>query len=289
MKSLSIIIPHFNSKDSLIVLLNSIPNNDWIQTIVIDDNSNFNIFELAENYKHIEFFKVDKNKKGAGAARNLGLEKATGNYLLFADSDDYFTENAFEIIKNKINKSFDIIYFAPISIHIKSGKPATRHLSTILLIEDYIKNKNKEIFFKNYGPVSKLISTKLITDYSIKFEEILTSDDVMFSLMVAYYSEKIEVSKEVIYVITESDNSLTKQKSEKHEDCRFQTMVRYNDFLVSKGLKKFQGSMFPHLRNAKKFGWYKFWYILFYCKHNNYPIFYNYKHFSRILKRNFTK
>jgi glycosyltransferase involved in cell wall biosynthesis len=285
MLKLSIIIPHYNSKTTLITLLDSIPNEEWIQTIVIDDNSNFDIFKPLEKYEHVDVFKVDKNKKGAGAARNLGLKNAIGDYILFADADDFFTENAFEIIKKEIVTKMDVVYFTPTSINIKTGQLANRHKSTCLLIEDYLKNKNKEVFFKSYGPCSKLIANELIIKNSIEFEEIITSDDVIFSLMVAFHSTKIKAVKEIIYIITDSDNSLTKQKDEIYEDVRFETMTRYNDFLKNNNLSKYQGAMYPHLKNSWKFSPLKFLHLFFYCKYKKYPIFYDLKHLLRILKK----
>ncbi|MBM1106772.1 glycosyltransferase family 2 protein [Aurantibacter crassamenti] len=284
MKKVSVIIPHYNSKDSLVVMLNSIPNENWIETIVIDDNSDFEISILEKDYKFVKFLKVSKSKKGAGAARNLGLSNATGDYVLFADADDYFTKDAFESVKKQLLSDYEVIYFKPTSIYPNTGAIANRHIPTCLLIDDFIKYKKKEIFLKFYEPVSKLISLSLIHEKNIKFEEVTASNDVLFSLQVAYYSEAISICTDVIYVITDTENSLTKQTSEFILDCRFDSMVRYNEFLKSKGLYQYQGAMFMHLWNVKRFGINKVLNRYLYCKRNKYPVFYNLKHMLRIFK-----
>jgi len=284
MKKVSVIIPHYNSKISLRVLLNSIPNENWIETIVVDDNSDSDIFTLEEEYKAVIFLKLNNSKKGAGAARNEGLKYISGDFVLFADADDYFINNAFKIIQNQLLKQSDVIYFPPTSIYPKTGKIANRHTAPCLLIDDFNKNKRKEIFFKSYGPVSKLISTKLIYKHKIKFDEFPASNDVLFSLKVAYYSQNTSVCNETIYMITDTANSLTKQKSEIILDYRFEAMVRYNEFLKSKGQHKHQGAMLMHLWNIKQYGLKKILQRYAFCKQNEYPIFYSKKHTLRILK-----
>jgi glycosyltransferase involved in cell wall biosynthesis len=289
MKKVSVIIPHYNSKNSLLILLNSIPKEDWIEIIVIDDNSDFDIYELSNLYKNIHFYILSNDKKGAGAARNLGLEKATGSHLLFADSDDYFTKNAFDIIKSKLNTDNDIIFFKSTSLNYKTRKIANRHRIACYLVEDYIKHKNKEIFYKSYEPWGKLISINLVNMFKIKFDETIVSNDVMFSLKTCYYSSKIEAIDKIIYVITDSDSSLTKKKQESILDCRFEVATRYNDFLKFNNLNHCQTSMFQHIWNARRFGFYKFLYILFYCKYKKYPVLYSFKYFSKILFYEFKK
>ena len=91
MKTLSIIIPHYNTKSLLFRLLDSIKWNNDTEVIVIDDNSSeseFDINELKLKYPSGKFLTNYRNK-GAGGARNCGIEKSTGKYLMFADSDDF--------------------------------------------------------------------------------------------------------------------------------------------------------------------------------------------------------
>src|SRR5699024_11398178 len=93
MVQLSIIIPHYNSTFLLAKLLRSIPYNSAVQVIIIDDNSDE--FYQSELYNlqlknNVAIYTNESNTKGAGASRNIGLEKAVGKWLLFADSDDYY-------------------------------------------------------------------------------------------------------------------------------------------------------------------------------------------------------
>ncbi|GGG53152.1 glycosyltransferase family 2 protein [Bizionia arctica] len=89
---LSIIIPCFNSEATLEATLYSVLNqnyNDW-EAIIVNDGSPDNLETIALNWtKKDERFKYyKKNNGGLGSARNFGIEKATGSYILPLDSDN---------------------------------------------------------------------------------------------------------------------------------------------------------------------------------------------------------
>src|SRR5690554_7988035 len=103
----SVIIPHYNCEDGLERLLKSIPNKDTIEVIVVDDRSSTELFKDVINKSHLVNISgyINEGVKGAGAARNIGLEKAKGEFLVFADSDDFFTLDAFKSIENAVNSA----------------------------------------------------------------------------------------------------------------------------------------------------------------------------------------
>ena len=88
----SIIIPHKNSPELLSRCLDSIPNRDDLQVVIVDDNSDENIVDfsifpgLSRKNTNVIF---NKESRGAGYARNLGLAESNSKWLLFADADDY--------------------------------------------------------------------------------------------------------------------------------------------------------------------------------------------------------
>lgn len=109
----SIIIPAHNAEKEIERALKSISNQTYkdYEIIVIDDCSNDNTYSILNKYNNITVIRNDNNIK-AGGSRNKGIEKATGEYIIFLDSDDYFAENnTLEKINNVIgNETPDIIY-----------------------------------------------------------------------------------------------------------------------------------------------------------------------------------
>lgn len=111
MKKISIIIPTFNRVHLLEETMNSIlaqTYENW-ECLIVDDGSTDDSQKVFNRYADLDsrflFFKRPPSKrKGANACRNIGLEKATGNYVIFFDSDDLMTENHLEIKLNAIEK-----------------------------------------------------------------------------------------------------------------------------------------------------------------------------------------
>ena len=162
---MSIIIPHYNSYLKLERLIKSIGNQSEVQIIVVDDNSDDikSINKLKSNYEYVEFYSNNSKNKGAGSARNTGLKNCTGEWIMFADSDDYFLKGALEKIKKEKDSEADIIYFKPTSIYEESKTIANRHIWYENLINDYFnKGEIKQLKYHWHGPWSKMIKKELI-------------------------------------------------------------------------------------------------------------------------------
>ena len=111
MSVISIIIPHHNTPTLLQRCLDSIPADKGIQVIVVDDNSDptkvdFEKFP-GKVRPDVEIF-LTKEGRGAGYARNVGLQHAKGDWLLFADSDDYFVQGFYDVIRKYIDNDTDM-------------------------------------------------------------------------------------------------------------------------------------------------------------------------------------
>lgn len=236
----SIIIPHKNTIHKLERLLLSIPEHNHIQVIVVDDGSdNRNRTELIQDsFPRIEFITNNRGIHNAGAARNTGLSHAKGEWLLFADADDYFVDNAFSCLLKHIDNKYDCIYFKPTSFNENTGKLDDRHLPYEKLINSYLTDSRNEKYlrYKFYVPWSKLIKASLINKYTILFDEIPASNDVMFSLFVGYHANRITAYNKTIYCVTRANNSLTTTKNIINTRSRLDAAIRYNNFILDNGI-----------------------------------------------------
>lgn len=255
----SIIIPHKNSFNSLLKLLSTIPTRMDLEVIVVDD------FSIDEDKKRLKSHSFNENVKlifspsegGAGKARNYGLDVSEGKWILFADSDDYFSDEFENIVDEYYSSTEDIIYFGTTSIFSNNLKPAYRHQRYIKLVSDFITGKpgsenGLRYFFT--PPWGKMIRNKIIKDHNIRFDEIIASNDVMFSLKTAFYATSIKASPKTLYIITTSSGSLTNTFSQEHFTARFETALCANDFLCSISKKKYQQSVLYFIANSYKLG-----------------------------------
>lgn len=110
MKTLSIIIPFYNTEHYINELLQVLDKqvNDSIEVIIVDDGSTK---EFATNYNWATV--IRQRNQGAAAARNTGLDNATGEYIAFIDSDDLVADNYISTILKKIEEEhFDYCYLS---------------------------------------------------------------------------------------------------------------------------------------------------------------------------------
>ncbi|MEI6457089.1 MAG: glycosyltransferase family A protein, partial [bacterium] len=91
---ISVVIPNFNRGELLKETLGSLLRQDYGQweAIVVDDGSGDNSVTVAEEFARkdprIRFFQRDRSPSGAPTCRNIGIEKSSGDFLIFLDSDD---------------------------------------------------------------------------------------------------------------------------------------------------------------------------------------------------------
>ena len=92
---ISVIIPQKNSLDTLGRLLGSIPVDDRIEIIIVDNSEVPITKSLINNHRDYQLLHSDPSRF-AGGARNVGLAAAKGQWLVFSDADDFFAPNAFD-------------------------------------------------------------------------------------------------------------------------------------------------------------------------------------------------
>ena len=245
----SIIIPHYNIPDLLIRCLKSIPIRDDIQVIVVDDNSS-DADTYLERYPelsrpNLEFIRTSEGK-GAGYARNVGIDHAKGKWLLFADADDFYVDNVYDLINIHYNSDADVIYFKTRSVYsCDITKTSTREYSYNKLVDSFLTNNDQMSIRVRYGvPWGKMIRKSLVDRFQLRFEEVKYSNDQYFSVCVGIYAKSIDADGAILYVATNREGSSTygyKNGNPKpHEleirasvNYRIQLLLRENDIYVT--------------------------------------------------------
>ena len=118
-KTVSIVIPAYNAEEYIERMLNSILNQTYneIECIIVNDGSTDNTRKILKRYEEIFIQKqkvlkiIEQENGGQAAAVNNGLKYVTGEYFIWADSDDFFEPNAFECMVRYLenNKDVDLV------------------------------------------------------------------------------------------------------------------------------------------------------------------------------------
>lgn len=239
----SIIIPHKNIPDLLQRCLDSIPVRDDVQVIVVDDNSDESVVDFSHfprwEGKNYEYY-LTKEGKGAGFARNVGLEHVKGAWLVFLDADDFLLAEVSDIFDEEINTKEDIVFFRPRFVYNDNLELTSKRGGSgyIRYIECYIETgEEMELRTRWHSPWSKFIKTSLVVENDIRFEETKYSNDVMFSTMTGCMARKIVARDKGYYVITERTGSLTSRFCQKEGELE----IRSSAFLRAQQIVKENG------------------------------------------------
>lgn len=156
MPIISVIIPVYNAEKSLDTCLQSIVEQSVgdLEIICVDDGSTDGSYEkLAGWQQKDDRIKVLRQEnKGGGAARNLGLAKAAGEYIHFLDSDDSLQPKAYEHMYNKIrNTKADVCFCQYYYVDGTTGKKSKSNIfyrcPEIAREESFWIKGNENVFF----------------------------------------------------------------------------------------------------------------------------------------------
>lgn len=116
MTKVSIIIPVYNQQELILKALESIPNREDIEIIVVDDGSTDNSYDVALNWmlkkKRVNGMIITEKREHKGVAYtvNQGYDNAHGEYVVLLGSDDYFCTGEFEKCMEELDGT-DLVYF----------------------------------------------------------------------------------------------------------------------------------------------------------------------------------
>ncbi|AZO93481.1 glycosyltransferase family A protein [Halocella sp. SP3-1] len=171
--NISVVIPMYNSRNTIINTLDSIKNQTAIscilEIIIVNDGSKDDSLKLVNKYKednpNLPILIVDKTNGGVSTARNKGMEIAKGDWIALLDSDD-------EWLPNKIEYQIDIIKNNP-QIEFLGGPFNNRILKILWRKIDYLYKANVyDICIKNFPQPSTVIFKKKIFEEIGGFDEL---------------------------------------------------------------------------------------------------------------------
>lgn len=252
--SYSVIIPHFTKKGTELLerAVNSIPQREDIQVIVVD-NSPVRIPEdLFAARQNASIFYSD-NTKGAGHARNVGIEHANGKWLHFLDADDFFTEGAFDEFDRYRESDYDIVFFKMTSCYSDTLKPARRHIPNAKLIDDFLDGKNERQLRMMEVPWAKMVKASLVVDNNIRFDETRVANDCMFGVKIGLYAKDITADRAVVSCVTINKGSISNVESQINIETRFYVGLRENEIKKQFGYPK-SSSVMKYILMETKYG-----------------------------------
>ena len=216
----TIIIPHFNTPTLLRMCLDSIPQRFDIQIIVVDDMSSKEVItelhEMELLFPQVQFI-YSNQKGGGGKARNIGLKKAKGKFVLFADADDFFFTNRLSSLldKYKEEEEIDVVYLNAKSTieHTVMESEIQPRIRGILENKTLnVEERKNRVMFETWEPWTRMVSRDLIVNNGIWFDEISRQNDMYFGLAVSAYATHVAIEEDYFYCWRQTKSSISRKK-----------------------------------------------------------------------------
>lgn len=221
----SVIIPVYNAESTLQRCIDSLLLQNYAdcEIILVNDGSADNSGIICEEYSrnHSNILYISQKNGGVSAARNAGLDKAQGEFILFVDSDDYVTEDFFILIDRTVKEeNADFIQFSYCFDNGTDRKLCIRNKLSIHSRKELIPHIADAICRKIInGCPAKLFRREIIDAHSIRFPlSSSIAEDRAFNIVYSFYINSYAVSEDVVYVInTENEDSLSRKQ---HSDLK---------------------------------------------------------------------
>ena len=231
MSKVSIVVPCYKVEKYIAELIESLQKQTFkdIEVILVDDGSPDRTGAICDEYaaKDTRLHVIHKPNGGVSAARNDGMRAATGEYIIFADSDDYLPENAIELLYAKAMQTGADIVVGDVNQIFANGEKMGRFYDKEFVVEDegQIKKLIKTVFYRTYcpwpyqgepafgygGPWNKLVRKKLLEENGIVFDSRTKGifDDLIYSAYILAAARKVAYIPQNVYNYRILETSIT--------------------------------------------------------------------------------
>lgn len=200
MPRISVIIPVYNAAKYLENCLKSIQEQkflDW-EAYLIDDGSTDESGTICDNYSRIDarIKVIHQQNAGPGLARNAGIEKARGEYVVFIDSDDYISEDYFTLLSKQ---DADVVFIDVDGVSPEGNVVREEHLSK------YVDSDKDTILRKQmtgcipWGGVRKAVKRSIINENDIRYTHHKIGEEAIYSFLVLYHAKTIGFINKPVY------------------------------------------------------------------------------------------
>ena len=259
MSEISIIIPFYNAEKYMRRCLDAILAQKFsdFEVICVDDGSKDKTYQILQDYakKDSRIKAYTQANGGPSVARRTALSKATGKYLMFCDSDDWYEPNMCQIM-------FDTIEQNDVDV-VCCNTNVIDEIKDIKRIDkaDYYSNTKKGIYYITRDIVkqtnvllwNKIWKKSLVDKYLISFPFCREYDDDCFFLQYMSVAQKIMYIEYKLYNYFRRQDSVFGKVSQKKDTTSFDKLYSakfYFDFLCKNNLLKEKENIFLDYLNG---------------------------------------
>ena len=232
MPKVSIIVPVYKTEKYLPRCIESILAQTFtdFELLIINDGSTDNSGKICDDYAQNDsrIVVMHKENGGASSARNLGLNVATGEWVMFVDSDDYLSNKYLSAFPLEINHDIEI---AGMQMMFNNYTSSPKQLK--LYNEKDFSNFFNEVFSNPYitSPCAKVYKRSILDNFKIRFDEkIKITEDTLFTMNYLLNSKSIYLIPNNGYYYRNPENIANKYRQ--NVDCMYYNLTKLSKAVV---------------------------------------------------------
>lgn len=214
---ISVIIPVYNVESYVRKCIDSILNQTFsdFELLLVDDGSTDCSGVICDEYvqKDARIRVFHTPNQGVSAARNLGMDQASGEWITFVDSDDWVEEGFLSAFFQAESSPKAIVYQNIIydyTAYHKGNKIAFSYNDVSFYVPDIIHAISDYKILSDCFIAAKMFNKEVIRQYGIRFcENISLAEDMLFVRQYLYYVEEVHIHSLAAYHYTQRPSSLT--------------------------------------------------------------------------------
>lgn len=252
---LTVVMPVFNRPKELVVMVDSILANTFrdFELIAIDDGSEAQTLALLKQYvehdSRVILLHRAKSPKGAQTCRNIGLENARGEYIIFVDSDDYVTPECFATRLRHISErpELDFMVFPSGGYNSNDGfNPVGHQFGYTVFGDDLCAFLRRTLPFVVWNNIYR---TEALREHSIKWDtQLLSLQDSLFNtecLLADMHYDYAHVSPNYGWRVEDNAGSISKRiVTEPHFRSHLYTIEKVYKLVQSKYGHRYDRDLF---------------------------------------------
>lgn len=241
----SIIIPSYNVESYIQQTIQSVLKQSYCnyEIIIVDDGSSDDTVKIIHNIKDERIKLIKTKHAGVSAARNVGLKNASGDYVVFVDSDDYIEDWILGQIAKKISRKPDVqVFVGMFNITKEDEKLKSCHSERLNKFK--INNRSQADVLEYFYRVRLIftvwrfiVKRDLIINNNLYFEDGLLHEDEDWVTRMLLSSDNFQLIEQPFYNYRIHKNSIMQREDKNHirlrHDSRYKIAMKFVDMADS--------------------------------------------------------
>ena len=228
MTKVSVILTAFNEERYIKKAIQSILDQTLtdFELIIVNDGSTDSTLDIIKSFDDERIILISQENAGPGASRNRALKLAKGEYTMYLDGDDWYSEDALQIAYDEAkSKDTDFTFYQMINYDDKTGEVYENDWFNLNIFDESFENTvfnirefKGSIFDLSVGVCQKIYNTSFLKDIGAEFPEGIFFEDMPFFYYVLLKADRISIIKKHLYFRRKHDASITHVVDEKFLD-----------------------------------------------------------------------